>query len=158
MSPEQRVRSIIDDNQHMIIGTADITGIPWVSPVFYVCDTDGAVYWVSDQEACHSRNIRDNPAIAIVIYQTNPSDAVYITARAVELDDEAAIRRAMNILQTRWQPDQWVVRDVADVVGDSPWRIYKAEPDLIEVRAETIKNGKPVVVREAVHGSQGISR
>jgi nitroimidazol reductase NimA-like FMN-containing flavoprotein (pyridoxamine 5'-phosphate oxidase superfamily) len=150
MTPKQRARSLIDGNQHMTVGTADSTGTPWVSPVFYVHDTDGAVYWVSDRAARHSHNIRANPAVAIAIYETNPTDAVYITARAVELGDEASIRHAMNVLRWKPQPDQWVVREVADVVGDSPWRIYRAEPELIEVRAETTKNGKVVVVREHV--------
>lgn len=141
----------------MTIGTADVTGVPWVSPVFYVCDSDGTLYWVSDKEARHSRNIRANPAIAVTIYKTDPSDAVYITARALELGDEAAIQQAINVLLRKPQPDRWVVRDIADVVGDSPWRIYKAQPELIEVRAETIKNGKPVVTREAVQGLQDLS-
>jgi nitroimidazol reductase NimA-like FMN-containing flavoprotein (pyridoxamine 5'-phosphate oxidase superfamily) len=153
MTPERRARSLIDRNQHMIIGTADLTGTPWTSPVFYVCDTDGALYWVSDQAARHSHNIRANPAIAIVIYEPKPADAVYITARAVELDDEAAIRHAMNVLRRKPQPDRWVVQEVADVVGDNPWRIYRAEPGLIEIRAETTKNGKPVVIREPVDAS-----
>ena len=113
--------------------------------------------WVSDQAARHSCNIRDNPIIAIAIYQTDPSDAVYITARAVELDDKAAIRQAMNVLRRKRQPDRWAVREVADVVGDSPWRIYRAKPELIEVRAEETKNGKPVVGREAVDVSRDIN-
>ena len=150
MTPEQRARFLIDGSQHMTIGTVGGTGIPWVSPVFYVCDTDNAMYWVSDQAARHSHNIRANPAVAIAIFETNPSDAVYITARAVELDDEATIRHAMSVLWRKPQPDRWVLREVADVVGDSPWRIYKAEPELIEVRAEATKNGKVVVVREPV--------
>jgi hypothetical protein len=56
----------------------------------------------------------------------------------------------MHVLRRKPQPDRWVVREVADVVGDSPWRIYRAVPELIEVRAETTKNGKVVVVRESV--------
>lgn len=73
---------------------------------------------------------------------------MYITARAVELDDEAEIRDAIEILQRKPQPDRWVVRDVADVAGASPWRVYRAISEGIEMRAETVKNGKVVVVRE----------
>jgi nitroimidazol reductase NimA-like FMN-containing flavoprotein (pyridoxamine 5'-phosphate oxidase superfamily) len=132
----------------MTIATADTEGIPWVSPVFYVPDAGDALYWVSDGSARHSQNIRRNPTVAIVIYETDRTDAVYITARAAELTDEAEVRHAMHVLQGKPQPDRWVVHDVPDVVGASPWRIYMATPERVEVRFEMVKNGKVVVGRE----------
>lgn len=148
MTPEQRARHLIDSNIHMTIATADATGIPWVSPVFYVPDTDDALYWVSDGSARHSQNIRGNRAVAVVIYEVDPTEAVYITARAVELTDEADVRHAIHVLQRKSQPERWVVRDPADVLGASPWRIYRATPERVEMRAETVKNGKAIVGRE----------
>ena len=150
MTPEERARRLINGSDHMTIATAGGAGDPWVSPVFYVPDGDDALYWVSDREARHSYNIHGNPAVAIVIYQTRPTtDAVYITARAVALHDAAEIRHAIHVLQRKPQPERWVAHDVADVVGDSPWRIYRATPEHIEVRTLATKNGKVVVVRES---------
>jgi nitroimidazol reductase NimA-like FMN-containing flavoprotein (pyridoxamine 5'-phosphate oxidase superfamily) len=148
MTQEQRVRNLLDRNDHMTIATADASGVPWVSPVFYVPNRDGALYWVSDRSARHSVNIRTTSVVAIVIYQTNPVDAIYLTARAVELNNVSDIEQAMRVLKRKAQPDRWVVRQVADVICDSPWRIYRAAVDRVEVRAEAIKGGKAVVVRE----------
>ena len=116
---------------------------------------DGSVCSVSDDSARHSHDIRSNPAAAIVIYQTDPTDALYITARAAELDENAEILRAIHVLQRKPQPERWVVGDVADVTNASPWRIYGAIPERIEVRDETVKNGKVVVVREPTALSRG---
>jgi nitroimidazol reductase NimA-like FMN-containing flavoprotein (pyridoxamine 5'-phosphate oxidase superfamily) len=149
LTPEQRARHLIDNHDDMTIATADSDGIPWVSPVFYVPDADDTLYWVSDVSARHSQNIRDNPAVAIVIFQTAPAtDAVYITARAAELEDEAEIRHAIEVLRRKPQPERWVVHEMADVVGPSAWRAYRATPESIEIRALATKNGKVVVVRE----------
>lgn len=150
MTPGHRARRLIDGNNHMTIATADAESVPWVSPVFYVPDAGDVLYWVSDSSARHSANIRANPAVAIVIYETGPpTDAVYITARAVELEDETEIRHAMRVLQRKNQPDRWVVHEVADVAGASPWRIYRATAEHIDVRAEMVRDGKDVVVRES---------
>lgn len=148
MTPAQRARRLIDGNNHMTIATADPAGNPWVSPVFYVPDSDDALYWVSDVSARHSHNIRSNPAVAIVIYETDPTDAVYITARAVELDRDVEVEHAIHVLQRKEQPDNWVVRELHDVLGRSPWRIYMAIPEQVETRAVAVKNCRDVVVRE----------
>jgi nitroimidazol reductase NimA-like FMN-containing flavoprotein (pyridoxamine 5'-phosphate oxidase superfamily) len=148
MTREQRARHLLDQNDHMTIATADASGVPWVSPVFYVLDGYSMLYWVSDRSARHSINIRANSAVAIVIFETDPVDAIYLSARAIELSEVPDIDHAMHVLKRKAQPDQWVVRQVADVIGDSPWRIYRAAVDRVEVRAETTKFGKAVVVRE----------
>jgi hypothetical protein len=47
------------------------------------------------------------------------------------------------------QPGKWIIEDSSDVTGDGPWRIYRATPKTIEVRAEDVENGKTVVIRES---------
>lgn len=150
MTPEQRAKRLIGENDYMTIATSSAASVPWVSPVFYVVDADDIFYWVSDRSAQHSGNIRNNPAVAIVIWQTDPVDAVYITARAGELDDITDIEHAMRALQRKPQPEQWTVRATTDILDDSPWRIYRAIPTCIELRALKVKNGKAVVTREPV--------
>jgi nitroimidazol reductase NimA-like FMN-containing flavoprotein (pyridoxamine 5'-phosphate oxidase superfamily) len=113
VTPEQRAAHLIRSQDHMTIATADSAGVPWVSPVFYAPAANLELYWVSDVSARHSQNIRHNPAVAIVVYQTVPTtDAVYITARAVELDQEAEIRHAIQVMKQKPQPDRWVVKDL----------------------------------------------
>jgi nitroimidazol reductase NimA-like FMN-containing flavoprotein (pyridoxamine 5'-phosphate oxidase superfamily) len=147
-TPQERAKRLIDESTNMVLTTADSEGVPWVSPVFYVADDDYDLYWTSDPEARHSANLRVNPRVAIVIFDTGPVDAVYISARAVEINDINQAIRATEIMRSKAQPPRWVIDDLAVVVDDGPWRIYRATPETIEVRAETIKGGKPVVIRE----------
>jgi nitroimidazol reductase NimA-like FMN-containing flavoprotein (pyridoxamine 5'-phosphate oxidase superfamily) len=50
-------RAIIDANLYVVLGTADETGRPWVSPVYYASMNYLEFYWVSSPEARHSRNL-----------------------------------------------------------------------------------------------------
>ncbi len=50
-------RTIIDSNMYMVLGTADESGQPWVSPVYYASAGYKEFYWVSSPEVKHSQNI-----------------------------------------------------------------------------------------------------
>ena len=54
-------RTIIEANMYMVLGTADKTGRPWVSPVYYAFAGYNEFYWVSSPEARHSRNLATRP-------------------------------------------------------------------------------------------------
>lgn len=145
-----RAQRLIDESKHMTLATADEGGSPWASPVFYAVDANRALYWVSDKDALHSANVRVRPQITIVIYRAEEGDvdAVYIRARAVELNDEADVSAGMEVMARRPQPEPWRIGDISDVMGNGPWRIYRAARQRTEVRARQTKSGKPVVVRE----------
>src|SRR5215210_223483 len=61
-------RSVIDDNSYMVLGTADESGHPWVSPVWFATVDRRHFHWVSGHETRHSRNLEARQEIAIVIY------------------------------------------------------------------------------------------
>lgn len=50
-------RSIIDSNRYMTLGTADESGLPWMSPAWYAVAEYRESFWVSSPEARHSRNV-----------------------------------------------------------------------------------------------------
>lgn len=101
MTPEQDLgalaRSIIDKNRYMTLATADASGLPWVSPVWYAPKDGREFLWVSSPEARHSLNLADRPQLAIVIFDSHlagGSEALYMSAVAEELaevDDAIAI-------------------------------------------------------------------
>jgi Pyridoxamine 5'-phosphate oxidase len=75
MSHDQEYRdiakTIIDSNLYMTLGTADESGRPWVSPVYFAsCDHYRDFYWVSSPDATHSRNLAQRPALSIVIFDS----------------------------------------------------------------------------------------
>lgn len=82
-------KTIIDSNRYMAIGTADESGLPWVTPVWFAQEGYREFVWVSKPGAQHSRNIAARPQVAIVIFDSQVSpgsgEAVYMTAVAEEL-------------------------------------------------------------------------
>jgi nitroimidazol reductase NimA-like FMN-containing flavoprotein (pyridoxamine 5'-phosphate oxidase superfamily) len=54
----------------MTLATADETGCPWASPVWYAAEGYARFYWVSSPEAKHSRNLAVRPRLSIVIFDS----------------------------------------------------------------------------------------
>jgi nitroimidazol reductase NimA-like FMN-containing flavoprotein (pyridoxamine 5'-phosphate oxidase superfamily) len=69
-TPSDVARAIIDASLYMVIATADETGSPWVSPVYYANAGYGELFWVSSPEATHSRNIARRSDVGIVVFDT----------------------------------------------------------------------------------------
>src|SRR5688572_24852505 len=82
-------RAIVDSNMYMTLGTADDTGRPWVSPVYYASAGYTEFFWVSSPEATHSRNLVARPHVSIVIFDSQApigtGQGVYISAVAAKL-------------------------------------------------------------------------
>jgi nitroimidazol reductase NimA-like FMN-containing flavoprotein (pyridoxamine 5'-phosphate oxidase superfamily) len=92
---EAIAREIVDSNRFMALGTADESGLPWVSPVWYAPADYRTFLWVSSPEARHSRNLASRPQVAIVIYDSHRPGgwtSVYMSAHAEQLDGEDAER------------------------------------------------------------------
>ena len=82
-------KAIIDSNMYMVLGTADETGEPWATPVYYASAGFTEFYWVSSPEVRHSRNIAVRSRISIVIFNSQAvigtGQGVYMSATAEHL-------------------------------------------------------------------------
>ena len=97
---------------HMTVATADTSGKPWSSHVFFVPDHEFNLYWVSFIGAVHSANIRTRPQVAITLLGGPPDhegNGVYIDAEACELNDESEAERAIQVLHRRQQKSKFMV-------------------------------------------------
>jgi nitroimidazol reductase NimA-like FMN-containing flavoprotein (pyridoxamine 5'-phosphate oxidase superfamily) len=65
MLDRSEINRMIAVNRYLVLGTADVHGKPWVSPVFFAPYGDDAFYWVSSPDARHSRDIASRPSVAI---------------------------------------------------------------------------------------------
>ena len=87
--PGAAARGIVDANLYMVLATADASGRPWASPVYFAHADYTELYWVSSPEATHSRNIAVRPEVSIVIFDSRvpvgAGQGVYMTAVAEEL-------------------------------------------------------------------------
>lgn len=122
-------RNIIDSNMYMTLGTADETGRPWVSPVYYAPAGYSEFFWVSSPEAQHSRNLIVRPQLSMVIFDSQApigtGQGAYMAAVAEELSG-ADLERGIDIFSRRslehggreWTPD--------DVQAPTAIRLYRA--------------------------------
>src|SRR5689334_22393231 len=82
-------QTIIDANMYMVLGTADESGIPWVTPVYFGHREYREFYWISSPDVRHSHNIAVRTQVSIVVFDSQvragQGQAVYMSAIAQEL-------------------------------------------------------------------------
>jgi hypothetical protein len=123
-----RARTIIDANLYMTLGTADDTGRPWASPVYFAHAGYREFIWISKPGARHSRNIAARPEVGIVIFDSRPINTgggVYMSAIAGELlgDDR---QRALAVFSERSVAHGGEVCGLDEVQAPAELRIYHA--------------------------------
>ena len=126
---EAAAREILDANLYMTLGTADESGRPWATPVYYAPERYTEFFWVSSPEARHSRNIATRPQVGIVVFDSRTpigtGQGVYMSAVAGELTG-AELERGIDVFSRRsvahgageWTPD--------DVRAPARRRLYRA--------------------------------
>ena len=122
-------RTIIDSNMYIVLGTADESGQPWVTPVYYASARYREFYWVSSPEVRHSRNITVRPQISIVIFDSRvpigTGQGVYMSAIAEKLTG-AALDRGIEIFSRTslgHGGHEWKREDVGE---STLYRLYRA--------------------------------
>jgi nitroimidazol reductase NimA-like FMN-containing flavoprotein (pyridoxamine 5'-phosphate oxidase superfamily) len=144
-TPGDVARAIIDASLYMVLATADDTGRPWASPVYFANAGYTEFFWVSSPEVTHSCNIARRPDVGIVIFDSRvpigTGQAVYMTAIAEEVD-QAAIERGIEVFSQRSLAHGGVAWTTADVEteGESAIRLYRATATAHWILA---KDGRP---------------
>ncbi len=91
--PRALAEAIIQANEYLILATADDTGSPWSSPVWFATADNREFFWVSSPEARHSRNLAVRPELAFSIFDSTQvpgtGRGVYVSAFAAEVPDDA---------------------------------------------------------------------
>lgn len=122
-------RAILSRIAYMVLGTADVDGNPWATPVYFATDGAGAFYWVSSREARHSANIAVRPEIGIVIFDStvpiSTGQGVYIEARAEQVT-EADLEEALAVFSARSVEHGGSTWSREHVSGDTLIRMYRA--------------------------------
>ena len=127
--PKASARAVIDSNSYMTLGTADETGLPWVTPVWFAHSGYREFFWVSSPDARHSRNLESRPEVSIVIFdsQVPPkgAEAVYVSAQAGELSDEE-LESGIEVFSRKSESDGLPAYSRADVQEPARLRLYRA--------------------------------
>ena len=145
---QDRAKTLIKSNLYMLLGSASPKGKPWTSPVYFTADDELNLYWTSDKNAQHSMNVRENPVVFLVIYNSTApegkyvGEGLYLEAKAVELNEPDEIQAARALVQSR---KGVTVSDTEyqRFTGDAIRRVYKAVPVRAWVNdVENDENGK----------------
>jgi nitroimidazol reductase NimA-like FMN-containing flavoprotein (pyridoxamine 5'-phosphate oxidase superfamily) len=127
--PAAGARAVIDANHYMTLGTADDSGHPWVTPVWFAPADYREFFWVSSPAARHSRNIAIRSAVSIVIFDSQvpvgSAAAVYMTAVAQELTG-AAQERGLEVFARESEAQGLSVWGMANVTAPARHRLYRA--------------------------------
>ena len=67
---DAHARALMDANLYVILGTADAQGTPWVSPVYFATADYAEIFWVSNPDTQHSRNLAARPQLSMVIFDS----------------------------------------------------------------------------------------
>jgi len=151
----EKAEEISKEIRYLVIATSSKDGKPWISPVFYAFDDDYNLYWVSSKNSRHSELIRENPKVAVVIFNSTKGegkgDAVYIEANVQELTDEKEIEEAMKFYDSRASKPELRVKDPQNVVGEKEWRLYKATPKMVFKSSDPVEvNGQRIDTRNQI--------
>jgi nitroimidazol reductase NimA-like FMN-containing flavoprotein (pyridoxamine 5'-phosphate oxidase superfamily) len=144
-TPGTVAREIIDANLYMVLATADGSGSPWASPVYFANAGYSEFFWVSSPEATHSHNIARRPEVGIVIFDSRgmigTGQGVYMTAVAEAVPPQG-IEHGIDVFSRRSLAHgghAWTAADV-QTDGQSAIRLYRATATTHSILA---KDGLP---------------
>ncbi len=141
--PGYIARGIINANLYMVLATADETGRPWTSPVYFANSDYAEFFWVSSPDAAHSRNIAVRPQVSIVIFNSQvpigTGQGVYMSAMAREVTG-AGLDRGIEVFSRRSLTHGGVAWTRDDVQAEAGLRLYQATAQDHSILA---KDGRP---------------
>jgi len=135
---QERAIEILQSVKYATLATVTPEGKPWNSPVAHELDTDLNIYWLSDKEGQHSKNVTNNGRAFIVIYDSNDprAEGVYIEANVKQVTDPVEILKVRQLTKGshfEQSPDSFL--------GDSIRYMYKAIPENVWMNDAEMKNG-----------------
>lgn len=105
---QTRAKSIINENLYLTLGTST-GGKPWVTPLFFAFDSQYNIYWASPHDSRHSQNIRENPNVSLVCFDSHApkwqGEGVYMQGQCTELTDLAEIASGLELIYKRLEEE-----------------------------------------------------
>lgn len=99
---KSKVDKILQENLYMTISVASKSGQPWIANLYYVYDKNYNFYWYSPKASVHSQRIKENPQVALAIFDStavgDDADAVYIKSKAYEITSEVRVNKRTGVV------------------------------------------------------------
>ncbi len=137
---DKRASEMIKQIRYATLATVTPEGLPWNSPVAHEYDNDLNIYWVSDKEGQHSKNVTAKKRVFIVIYDSTvpegDGEGVYIQANVEQVSDPEEILKVRRIKKGshfEQSPDTFL--------GESIRYMYKAVPEKVWMNDAEVTDG-----------------
>jgi hypothetical protein len=144
VSAAQIAADLIEVSRYLVLATADETGRPWSSPVYFAHVGCTEFFWVSSPEVTHSRNIAVRPEVGIVVFDSQAEigtgQGVYMAAVAELVEGGAETARGIEAFSRRSVQHGGHAWTSDDVRPGAELRLYRATADAHWILA---KDGKP---------------
>ena len=132
-------REIVDKGLYMVLATADSSGQPWASPVYFAHQDYRDFFWISQPDASHSVNLRDRREVGIVIFDStvpvNTGQGVYLLGVARELPAHET-GEGLEIFSKRSVGHGGEEVSAGDVSPPARHRLYQATAEAVYVLDE----------------------
>lgn len=140
---DQIAREIISANLYMVLATADQSGRPWSTPVYFAEHGCREFYWVSSPRSAHSRNLAVRPAVGMVIFDSSApigtGQGVYMSGVAGPVPD-GEMERGIEVFSRRSLMHGGHAWSAGDVQKTAGLRLYRATAEDHWILA---KDGQP---------------
>lgn len=139
---EQEAAEILKKIIYATVATASAQAEPWNSPVYVVYDSQLHFYWASGKASQHSRNIKENSRVFLVIYDSTvpwgQGKGIFIQGEAEEVVDPDEITKACQLRKARAAEAK---HPSEEFLPDKPRSIYKVTPSKLWMNQDGKTNG-----------------
>jgi hypothetical protein len=129
-------RAIIEKSLYMVVSTADPSGQPWASPVYFAHRDYRDFFWISQPDATHSENLRERREVGIAIFDSSQSietgEGAYVLGVARELPAHETAE-GIEVFSKRSVSHGGEEISAEDVSPPARHRIYQATAEAIYV-------------------------
>jgi Pyridoxamine 5'-phosphate oxidase len=129
-------RAIIDKSLYMVVSTADPSGQPWASPVYFAHRDYRDFFWISQPDATHSENLLERREVGIAIFDSSQSietgEGAYVLGVARELPAHETAE-GIQVFSKRSVSHGGEEISAEDVSPPARHRLYQATAEAIYV-------------------------
>ena len=136
-----KARKILNKVPYLVIATSDKRNKVNNSPVFSVFDKNFNFYWNSPIDTKHSKNIRVNPNVFCVVFDSTPIDknwyGIYMEGKAYELNKIDDVKIALAVFSKKSN----ITLEEDNYLNKSKHRFYKFVPKKFYINIYEKVNG-----------------
>jgi uncharacterized protein YhbP (UPF0306 family) len=130
MSLEELIRQYLSKSRIMQIGSSS-DNQPWLCTVHNICDEELNLYWVSDLNRRHSKEVLKNPKVCayVLVHEDEPNERYIIGISIIGLAkvvEEKLDKSLINKYCKKLNKDKQMANDAANQIGTN--RFYKLVP------------------------------